>query len=112
MGSACAPIEAILAHGPPLMLQLRDIDAEDIKRADAFGRQSDAALGGIEITPAVQAIVEADTELTGKMIVANPRPPQRRIAWSRARAQMAGTGGKTHQALQHVRNVRTGELEV
>ncbi len=58
------------------------------------------------------AVEHLHAEIAGQMIVANPRPAQRRILRPGAHTHVAGARGKTREALQHAGDVGAGEAIV
>lgn len=60
----------------------------------------------------VHGVEHLHAEIAGKVIVADPRPPQRRILRTGAHAHMAGACGKARKALEHAGDVVVGETVV
>ena len=110
MMTALAPVEAGLAHRPARMGQHVGVDLQRLgHEALAAGGEFDR-LTGLPHQPLLfHAVEHLDAEVAGQMIVANPRPPQRRILRPGAHAHVTGARGKPRKALQHAGDIGVGQ---
>src|SRR5581483_2525491 len=95
-----APVEAGLADRPPCTADGVEVDAELGAKMLASGRQHQLGIGEIQKLALGQVIEHAHAEVTGEVVVADPRLPHLRVLWSGADAAMAGVIGKARERLE------------
>jgi len=82
------------------------------QEAPALGGEFDVVLVlAYQLLP-FHAVEHLHAEIAGQMIVANPRPAQRRILRPGAHAHVAGAGGEPRKALEYAGDVGIGETVI
>ena len=78
----------------------------------ALGGQLDVVLVLANQLLPFHAVEHLHAEIAGQVIVANPRPAQRRILRPGAHAHVAGAGGEPREALEHAGDVGIAEAVI
>jgi len=111
--AAFAPVEAGLAHGAARVRQRFGVDLQRLgHEALALASEFDVLFCLPDQPLLAQAVEHLHAEIAGQMIVADPRPPQRRLFRSGAHAGMAGALGQASKAFEHMGDVGAGETVV
>ena len=105
--AAFAPVEAGLADRPARMRQRLGVDLQRLgHEALALAGEFDRLLGLPDQPLLAQAVEHLHAEIAGEMVVADPRPAQRRLLRPGAHAGMAGALGQAREAFEHMRRRR------
>ena len=89
--AALAPVEAGLAHRPARVRQRLGVDLQRLgDEALAVASEFDRLFCLPDQPLRAHAVEHLHAEIAGEVIVADSRPPQRRLLWSRTQAGVAG----------------------
>src|SRR5207245_1056224 len=111
--TAFAPVETGLADRSSRMRQRLRVDLQRLgHEALAFAGEFDVLFCLPDQPLLAQAVEHLHAEIAGEVIVADPRPPQRRLFWSCTHAGVAGTLGQARKPFEHMGDVGAGEAIV
>src|SRR5205085_2623126 len=105
-----APVETGLAYRAARMRQHVGRYLQGLlQKSFAFRGQFDLLLFLTDQFLLLHAVEHLHAEIAGEMVVANPRPAQRRILRSRADAHMTGTRSEARKPFEHAGDTGAGE---